>query len=345
MVRYTGGGRLAEFELGNEPELFGNPNFGWYLRHGRPVMGRPRGYDRAAFTRDFARIGRALPRQVPLAGPASNVSRWIVNLGAFLSGVPRLGLVTMHRYPFAACFLARSSPAYPTINRLLSPVASTGQAAGLVPFIGIAHARHLRFSVDEMNSVSCGSPPGVTNSFALALWVVDALFADAAAGADNVEVHTWPGAVYQLFTFAGPAGGWRGSVYPEYYGLLLFERAAPPGSTLVSTTTDNSRIRAWATRGADGRTRVVLINDDTGQAHQISIGLAGGSSPGSATVELLRAPGAAARGGVSIAGQGFGAATRTGVLHGVLQVSQLQASSGTFTLELPAATAALVTLG
>ena len=346
MVAHIGRSRLLAFELGNEPELFGNPNFAWYRRRGHAVTGRAPGYDLGAFTQEFTKIGNGLPAGVPLAGPSSTISAWIGNLDPFLTRAPRLALVTLHGYPFAACFASPSSPQYPTLQRLLSPLASSGQASSLAPFVAIVHAHHLPLAVDEMNSISCGNPPGLPNSFAMALWVVDVLFADAAAGVDSVNVHTWPGAVYQLFRFTHPRGGWSGSVFPEFYGLLLFARAAPPGSRLLTASTSNPLVRAWATRGADGRIRVTLINDDTSDSQPVSLTFAN-TNPASlhgATLELLRAPGPLAKGGVSLAGQSFGTRTSDGALRGKPQLTAVPANNGTLSLQLPPASAGLLTV-
>jgi hypothetical protein len=342
MLADIGRHRLAAFELGNEPELFGNPKFAWYTVHGRSVTGRPRSYDLSAFTQDFTRIASALPGGVPLAGPSSTVGGWISPLSPFLSGAPRLGFVTLHHYPFQGCFLSPNSPAYPTVSRLLSPAASTGQDGEIAPFVASASAYHLPVSIDEMNAVSCGRPRGVPNSFALALWVVDALFAHLAAGVDNVDVHTWPGAIYQLFTVKHGGSGFRTTVYPEYYGLLLFARAAPPGSTLVSSSTDNSLIRAWATRGAGGTVHIALINDDMARAHSISVDVAGASGP--ATAELLRARSASSTGKVTFGGKSFGRETSTGILGGRRVRIRVSGAAGRYLLRLPAASAALLTL-
>lgn len=342
MLAVIGRSRLLAFELGNEPELFGNPRFGWYTVQGHPVPGRRASYNLASFTRDFARIAAALPGQVPVAGPSSTVGEWISPLSTFLGGAHRLGLVTLHRYPFQGCFLSPASPAYPTLDRLLSPDASLGQASALAPFVATGRAYHVPISVDEMNAVSCGNPRGIPNSFALALWVVDTLFADLAAGVDNVDVHTWPGAIYQLFTTGHGVGGWRTSVYPEYYGLLLFARAAPSGSTLVGSASDDGRVRAWATRSPGGTIRIALINDDRGQAHSITVNVAGAGGP--AAMELLRAPSASSTRGVTLAGQSFGGATSTGILRGQRRTLQISPTAGAYSLQLPAASAALLTL-
>jgi glycosyl hydrolase family 79 len=180
----------------------------------------------------------------------------------------------------------------------------------------------------------------------MALWIVDVLFADAAAGVDSVNVHTWPGAVYQLFRFTHPRRGWSGSVFPEFYGLLLFARAAPPGSRLLTASTSNPLVRAWATRGTDGRIRVTLINDDTSDSQPVSLTFAN-TNPASvhgATLELLRAPGPLARSGVSLAGQSFGTQTRDGALKGKAQLSAVPANNGVLSLQLPPASAGLLTV-
>ncbi len=342
MLKYIGSRRLAAFELGNEPEFFGNPNFPWYTAHGHPVAARPPGYDLGAFTRDFARIGAALPRGVPLAGPSSNVGQWVSDLGTFIRRARRVGMVTLHRYPFQACLTSAASPVYPTIGRMLSPAGSTEQASGIAPFVTLAHASHLPVSIDEMNSVSCGDPPAVSDSFAQALWVIDALFADAAVGVDSVEVHTWPGAIYRLFRVSHGRGGWNASVSPEYYGLLLFAQAAPPGSSLVHSSSDSEEIRAWATRGPGRAIRIALINDDTTHTHEISVRVPGAT--GSAAVLLLRAPTATARRGVTLGDQSFGTETGTGVLGGPRRTIRIIAKRGAYSLRLRAASAALLTL-
>lgn len=342
MLARIGRQRLTAFELGNEPELFGDPTVGWYTQNGQPVPGRPPGYDVNAFTSDFTHIAAAMPGQVPVAGPSSFVGSWLGNVSTFLSGAPRVGLVTLHEYPFEACALSPSSPDYPTISRLLSPVASTELASGEVSDIQAAHARHLPVSIDEMNAVSCGNPPRLANSFALALWVVDALFAEAAAGVDSVEVHTWPGALYQLFTVAQGKRGWDASVYPEYYGLLLFSQATPPGSSLVRSSSGNTLIRAWATRGPGKAVRVALINDDPAASHRVSVRIAG--ARGTATVEFLRAPSVSSSHGVTLAHQGFGRQTSTGALSGARATVTVTRRGGAYSVSLPGASAALLTL-
>ena len=338
MVAAIGPSRIDAFELGNEPELYGNPNFAWYTRDGHSVLGRPAGYGAPQFMHDFATIGAGLP-QVPLAGPASGAADWLGELGPFIAGTPRLGVVTVHRYPFEACAVQPPSPSYPTISRLLSPLGTTDQATGLVPYVATAHTHGLPLRIGEMNSVGCGNPPEVPNSFALALWALDALFAYAQVGVDGVNVHSWPGAVYQLFRFKNTGNGWQAFVEPEYYGLEMFAAAAPAGSRLVKAASSNPAVRAWATRAADGTVRVTLINDDTARAQRVTVTVSGAQRP--ASLERLLAPSATATNGVTLAGQTFDA---TGGLAGPVVENTVFSSSSGYPVRLPPASAALLTL-
>jgi Glycosyl hydrolase family 79 C-terminal beta domain len=339
MVSVIGPSHLDAFELGNEPELYGNPAFSWYTRNGKGVTGRSASYGPSQFASDFAGIGSALPASVPLAGPASGASDWLGDLGPFLTSEPRVGVVTVHRYPFEACAVPPSSPSYPTVSRLLSPLGTVDQAGGLTPYVAVAHAHHVPLRIGEMNTVGCGNPPIVPNSFAEALWALDVLFAYAQAGVDGVNVHTWPGAIYNLFTFNKTPAGWQASVEPEYYGLLAFSQAAPAGSRLVTATSSNPKIRAWATRAADGTIRVTLINDSTTGAQHVAVDVSGAS--GAAEVTRLLAPSAAATSGVTLAGQSLGA---TGEPTGPAVVASVDSDGGGYHVSLPPASAALLTI-
>lgn len=369
MVSAIGARRIYGLELGNEPELFGNAAFPWYfLQNGKPVPfchdkaacvpvpARQGPYSLASYIRDFRQYGSRFPR-VPLAGPSSNGGSWLgTGLSHFIASVPRLGVVSMHRYPFQACFTSPSNPHFPTFARMLSPAASTGQAQSVEPYVRIAHAHHLPFSIDEMNTISCGDPPGMANSFGMALWALDTLFAHAQAGVDTVDIHTWPGAIYRLFTscdwpltpihcepFKHPTPGWQAMVEPEYYGLLMFSQAAPGGSHLLNTSSDDPAVRAWATRARDGTIRILLINDDLSSSHAVSLHVPGPPVP--AQEEQLLAPSVGATKGVTLGGQSFASPTHTGVLAGQSVTPTLTPTSGVYSVRLPAASAALLTLG
>jgi len=336
--RGIGKSYIEALELGNEPNLYGS--LVWFVApDGTPVMGRPSSYDFSSFLGEFSSFAQGLPG--PLAGPATGSPKWMADTGAFLAAEPRVAVATVHAYPVQTCDLPPSSPIYPTIAHLLSPAATTGLADGVAPAVLVAHARHVPVRIDEMNSDSCGAAPGVSNAFVSALWVLDALFEMARVGVDGVNIHTYPGATYQLFTFTHDGHKWKASVMPEYYGLQMFAQAAPAGSRLLGTTITNAQgITVWATRGRAGHTRVVLINETLDRR---TVAVASGSH-GPATLERLRAPRLSSTFGVTLGGQSFGAETTTGRLAGRSHVADLKPSQGRYEFTLPAESAALITL-
>ena len=336
--RYIGKPSIEAFELGNEPNLYGSLT--WYvLPGGVHVTGRPAGYDFSSFLHEFSSFGAGLPG--PLAGPATGAPSWMADTGAFLAAEPRVGVVTLHAYPVQTCFVPPSSPTYPTVAHLLAPAATAGLADAVAPYVPVAHARHLPLRIDEINTDSCGAAPGVSDAFVSALWALDTLFEMARVGVDGVNIHTYPGATYQLFTFTHAGRRWRASVAPEYYGLEMFAQAAPPGSRLIATTVTNAEgIKVWATRGPRGRIRLVLINDSLDR-RTIALDAADGR-PG--TLERLRGPRLTSTSGVTLGGQSFGLGTTTGRLAGRSSVAELTSRHGRYEFTLPAESAALVTL-
>jgi hypothetical protein len=333
-----GPGRVQALELGNEPELY--HGYGWYKNaKGDEVPGRPANWSFDRYLADYAKIERSLPR-VPLAGPSIGSAHWLAQLGSFAKAQRgRVRVVTLHRYGLVHCSTRSKGP---SIADLLAPEASSGLAKSTVPLVATAHAHGDSIRVDEMNTVSCGGTPGVSNAFASALWTVDALFAMARAGVDGVNLHTYSGATYELFTFKPFDGIWTASVKPQYYGMLLFAQAAPPRSRLLRVRGAGGPVRAWATRAPDHRTRVVLINDDPLHARSLTVRAPGHTA--SASLERLLAPRLGATGAVTLGGQSFGAATTTGQLAGTPQVATVKPRGGAYTLSLPAGSAALLTL-
>ncbi len=338
LVDGIGRARVQALEPGNEPELYGT--FAWYPRDGQAVTGRPAGYDFADFTADFTRVSGALP-PLPLAGPSIGVPAQVPTLDQFVAAEPRLGLVSFHAYPLLECFTAPSSPRYPTIPRLLAQSSSDGLANSISRYVVTARRSRLPLRVDEMNSVGCGSAPGVSNTFAAALWVLDASFQMARIGVAGINIHTYPGATSQLFTFRRKAGTWSAFVEPEYYGLEMFAQAAPPGALLLPTSMrQGNGIRAWATRAPDGTVRVVLINEGAGR-REIAV-----RSPGTAAtaaLEQLLASSVRAQSGVTLAGQSFGRQTTTGLLAGRPRLTLVAPVRGDYIVPVPATSAAMLT--
>ena len=340
---------IGWFEIGNEPMLY--PALPWYHTvTGTPQYGRSGSYNLAAYTGEFDRFKQALPRGVPLAGPSIGHS-WVTQLGTFIQASSPGGLVTFHAYginPYGDafrghnCSTAVTDPAHPTLATLLNPFASLGVTRDLPQFISMAHSRGLQFRIDEMNAVTCAGTPGVSNTFASALWTLNALLAFAQVNADGVNVHTWRNSAGRLFDFTQVGGHWVATVRPEYYGMLMFARAAPAGSQLLSISHSNSALQTWALATPQHTVNVVLINDSLTQAASADVGPAKAGEH--ATAQELVAPSAASTSGVSLDCQSFGTATLTGELAGPSCTEPLTASGGVYTVTLPPASAALLTI-
>jgi hypothetical protein len=341
---------IDALEIGNEAELYTSIPWyktlngklvPWYWKTGTPVYARPPCYGASAFVGDFKRALHAVPSGVPIAGPATGLGTWLSVFHQLLSRRSRVRLVTWHAYGLNQCVTDPTSPQYPSVPNLLSLGSSRGFVNGLAPFVGWAHGVGAGFRVDEMNSVTCNGRAGVSNTMASALWVMDALFTLAADGVDGVNIHTYPGAANGLFDFSSSHGQWEGTVHPPYYGTLMFGQAAPAGShLLVIHSPAQKTVRAWATRGLDHRVRVLLINDSLTSSGVAVVRPAGVTSP--AALERLRASSAYATGGLTLGGESFGSQTATGLLPAP-EPQTIAERSGSYSVQLPAASAALLT--
>jgi hypothetical protein len=335
----TGIGRryIEAMEIGNEPDLYNQ--FAWYRApDGKVFTARPKDYSFDQFATQFARWRAALPA-VPVAGPALAELTWLGDLSSFAAAAPGLALVTVHRYPLRGCISDTTSPLYASIPNLLADSSSAGLAADLAPYVSGVHDRGLQLRLDEMNSAACSGTKGVSNTFASSLWALDTLFNMAAIGIDGVNFHTLPHAGYELFTFKRVHGTWEAFVHPEYYGMLLFGQAAPPGSRLLPVTAPSGPVKIWATQAAGGSVHVVVINKSLTTPENVQVTVPNAST---ASVEWLQAPSATATSGVSLGGQTFGPETTTGTLS-AMKTGQLPSLLGSYTIDVPPASAVMLT--
>jgi hypothetical protein len=197
--------------------------------------------------------------------------------------------------------------------------------------------------VSELNSATCGGAQGVSDTFAAALWGTDLLFGMAEAGVAGVNLHTWTGAWYAPVYFSSTAGTPPATVRPLLYGMLLFDRAVQNGARLLHVTQlRNDPVKVWATRDVAGTVRVVVINKDTRHATTVSVKLARGLGAG--RLERLAAPSLDARSGVTFAGQSFERGAFDGRLHGTAWSTRVRPQKRIYSVRLPAAGAALMTV-
>ena len=336
-----GSQHIEALEIGNEPELYRvNP---WYTTpSGKGIFSRGPAWSFKAYAREIAKYAAELKPE-PIAGPATGNSAWLAKLPKVFAVDPDLKVVTYHRYPLIKCGTTPGEPNYPSIPNLLALRSSRDLLNGAASEIAYAHSHGATFRVDELNTVACKGQVGVSNTFASALWVMDTLFSMARSGVDGVNIHTLPEAAYRLFTFADTDGHWTANVQPEYYGLLMFGQAAPPGSRLLPVSTPSTPdVRAWATKARDGEIHVLLINDSPSTSHVVSVTPPG--TIGRTLLETLTAPSVDATGGVTLGGQSFGTATSTGTLAGAAQLTPVTPTGGQYQVTLPPASAAMLAM-
>jgi Glycosyl hydrolase family 79 C-terminal beta domain len=335
---------IDAIEIGNEPDVYNE--FVWYAdRRGHVYFARPPDWDLTRFISQFSSWRSALP-STPLAGPAFAELSWLGGLDRFISAEPGLAIITLHRYPLHGCDTNPNSPSYASTTNMLSDAAAAGIAQQVAPYVTMAHQQSLQFRVDEMNSAavaSCLGRKGASDSFASALWVLDTLFNMASVGVDGVNLHTLPQAAYELFTFTETHNHWHAFVHPEYYGMLMFAQAFPPGAKLLPVTAPTGPLKVWATETSTGTIHVVLINKDQKHSYQVSLHIPGTISP--ATLGWLKAPRVTSTSGVTLDGQTFGSNTNSGLPTGTVQHTTVSPSllTGNYTVTVPAASAAVLT--
>jgi hypothetical protein len=240
------GDRLLAIEIGNEPDLF-------------PGRCRPRGYGYADFLGDYRRFKAALRERlphVPLAGPDAAVhTDWVERFAADEGA--DLKLLTHHHY-------SQGPPENPktTIENLLAGPAKLPDT--LARLRKVAAAARLPYRFCEMNSCFHGGKPSVSDTFASALWVLDIMLTMAWQDCAGVNIETGINQLGFVSPYSPIYSDNKGSLTarPIYYGMLAFARGAVGTKLHVETDAGDLNVKAYATRGEAGRTRVILVNKE-----------------------------------------------------------------------------------
>jgi hypothetical protein len=335
-VQHLPADSLLAIEIGNEPDDY------------QFSKGRPADYTYGEFLAQWQEWQKAInaPGVAPgmkFIGPSfGGVQPWVwgSELGSFLhTNSSTLSVVSQHWYAGSAC----SGKAIPS-DYLLRDSSATGGASAVEPFVSQAHDAGLKIRIAEMNSVACNGQTGVTDTFASALWAIDATFELARTGLDGVNFHMDTDDVYGAFLFnvstaAKPYIYSINVVRPEYYGLLFFQQAAPGGSKLLPVRLSTSaNLKAWATIGPDKTVRVSLINKDQDTSGTVTINLGG---YGTGTLVRLVAPQYQSKTGVTFGGQTFDGSP-DGAAQGTSAHETVVPKDGVYSIQMPRTSAALL---
>jgi hypothetical protein len=168
------------------------------------------------------------------------------------------------------------------------------------------------------------------------------MFELANVGVDGVNIHTGNGGGYALFSFVKENGAYAlESIRPEYYGLLLFQLAAPPGSRLLPVSlSTTANLKVWATVDDSGTIRVVVINKDELSSDMVSIEVPGN---GCGDLTRLQSPALDATDGIVLGGQTFDESV-DGTLQGEPIAEPVVPSDGIYSFSMPSVSAALLTI-
>jgi hypothetical protein len=317
-VAKTLGNQLICVQFGNEPDLF---------KH-RDQGNKPWTYDEylARWKTFRAAFHEKLP-QLAVAGPdTAGNQKWVKQ---FLQDVPKeIVLATSHYYP-------EGPPTDPRMNidLLLHPGARFDSSCHEA--LDSARAAGLPFRMSEGNSCFNAGKPGVSDTFASALWAGDFCLQMARLGCVGVNLH---GGAHGFYS---PIVGSIGSGFearPEYYGLMLAQQFA--GRTLHRTTleTQGANLTAYAAGGGGDRGLIAIFNKD---AHDAEVTFAAADYGFKrAAVERLEAPAIDSKLGVSFRGGAVGIDGHFHPLPGEL----LTAQSGKLNVRVSAYSAALIRL-
>ena len=333
-------GTILGFEIGNEPDLYSATAWHAELAGTRMFRPLPPAITPGDYAATYDAYHRALALAapgIPLLGPALAEPRTgLPYLARLLAGPhPGLTAVTVHRYPYSACATPASTQ-YPTIARILSQNATTGMAQAIQGSLRLARRAGLPLRMTEINSVTCGGVPGISNTYATALWAPDALFELAHAGVSSVDVHVRATSINAAFAL-----GQHGLIArPLLYGMVAFRRMLGPGAELVPTQTRGLsplHVKVWAVRSQPGVLRVLVL-DKGAQAAHVGLSLPAG---GPAEVQRLTGPSPGAIRGVRLAGQWLGA---DGRWHGRFTQTKTAHTAAGYRLSIAPYSGALVTV-
>ncbi len=323
---------LLALEVGNEPDAYGLHGF-------RPPPWTYQQY--ASELNAYRRAIAAAAPGIPLAGPDVSGSRIFKVWASSEAAGERPALLTGHHYPLGC----EESPAA-TISRLLSPRTQRLESESLARFIDVSRATGLGVRLDETGSVSCGGTPGISNTFASALWAVGYIARAMAAGAAGINLEGNPANCrgYSPLCAASVAQLKAGAlgVQPVWYALLL-SRALIGDRPLQATVTSAQQADVSATTllAPGGALHVVLVNDDSPGTGAAAVSLHVGGAARAASVMALTAPALGSRTGVELGGA---AVLRAGTWGGPRTLAPAAVSRGVLAVQIPPASAALVTV-
>jgi hypothetical protein len=319
-VHAIAGERLLAFEIGNEPDLFS------HAKH------RPPGYGYEEWLTNYRGYKTALRAQfpgIPLAGPdVAGKTEWVTRFAAD-EGKDAV-LLTHHYYREGQnprSTIEKLLGIDPKLQTQLDQLRAASQSCGIP------------YRICEVNSFSGGGRPGVSDTLAAALWVLDYMFILASHGCSGVNMETGVNQLGFISSYSPISDDEQGhyAAAPEYYGMLAFSLAGRGDLLPVETDAPTAAIKAYATRPKEGGLVLTVINK--GEAASV-LHLNTGSQSGEASVIRLKGSTVDAKTGITLGGAEV---TSRGTWKAATGEG-LSVRKGQLMLPMPAASAAIVSI-
>lgn len=291
------GGSLSAFACGNEPDLY----------HENGI--RPAAYDESDYLHQaaacFAAIHAGAP-DAPLEGPdLAGAPEWLAKYADKEAGI--ISWLGQHYYPLG-CGLQGKTPSE-LASTLLSPELTAKEAANFSREAADAKIEGAQLRISETNSACGGGAPGLSDSYATALWVVDYLLTGAEHGVRGMNFHGGLDTSCKGYTPLCQTETNEYSAQPIYYGMLLTHLLGTghllPVVVSMSVATGKvaasaRNVTAFALRPlAGGGLRLIVENLNQYQAN-VTLRVSG--HPATVKVLHLTAPSLLATSGVEIQG-------------------------------------------
>ena len=315
---------LLGFEIGNEPDLFPHRE-----SHRQPAYG----YD--DYLREYRVYRDALRKSIPdiaFAGPdVAGATQWVAEFGG--DEGKDIKLLTHHYY-------REGENPTSTIDKLLhtdpklAPILAKLRAA--------SESSGIPYRICETNSFSGGGKPGVSDTLAAALWVLDFMFTLASAGCAGVNMETGVNQRGFISSYSPIGDDEQGGCWaaPEYYGMLAFAQSGR-GRIMGSTIDAGGRnVKTYATQPVGDRTVLTVINKEP--SHDVMIVIEATASAPFRRGSLVRllGPSLESKSGVTLGG----ARVSPAGFWKSAQIEEVSRIRGKLQVRVAAASAAVVAL-
>jgi hypothetical protein len=279
----------VSFSLGNEPDLYGLPNYS--------SLARPAAGEEAAAANLFLQLAAYLRGAL---GGAAVIGPELARPVAWRNQLPRVlrqlhaQAVGVHLYPLTAC----RSPREVTIKGLLSARAGNAPAR-LAWVVAAARAAGLPAIISEANSASCGGRAGVSDTPAAAVWAARFVLSALKTGFREVRFHSSGEPYDPLIVQDGEV-----LARPLESALVALNEWLPVGSSLHTVPRVHGLLATAVRRPGGGIT--LILDNQSAQARNVVLESAGSVQlavlrPGRAGLQTARRRPRGGRLGLSVA--------------------------------------------